>query len=66
VGTGLHHTVFQLIVAIRRAIRVVSGAAEVAGRWCTAYDYADPGTSEMAGTTRLPAKIWSMPGSRTR
>jgi hypothetical protein len=41
-------TVTQLIAAIRRVIRVVPGAPEVAGAWCTAHDYADPGKPKIA------------------
>lgn len=41
-------TVTQLIAAIRRVIREVPGAPEVAGRWCTAHDYADPGKPKIA------------------
>jgi IS5 family transposase len=36
-------TVTQLIAAVRRVIREVPSASEVAGQWCTAHDYADPG-----------------------
>ena len=41
-------TVTQLIAAVRRVTREVPGAAEVAGRWCTAHDYADPGKPKIA------------------
>jgi IS5 family transposase len=41
-------TVTQLIAAIRRVIREVPGASEVAGRWCTAHDYGDPGKPKIA------------------
>jgi DDE family transposase/transposase-like protein DUF772 len=41
-------TVTQLIAAVRRVIREVPGAAEVAGRCCTAHDYADPGKPKIA------------------
>ena len=41
-------TVTQLIAAVRRVIREVPGAAEVAGRWCTAHDYGDPGKPKIA------------------
>ena len=41
-------TVTQLIAAVRRVIREVPGAAEVAGRWCTAHDYRDPGKPKIA------------------
>ena len=41
-------TVTQLIAAVRRVIREVAGAAEVAGRWCTAHDYGDPGKPKIA------------------
>jgi len=41
-------TVTQLIAGVRRVIREVSGAAGVAGRWCTAHDYADPGKPKIA------------------
>jgi hypothetical protein len=40
--------VTQLIAAIRRVIREVPGAPEVACRWCTAHDYADPGKPKIA------------------
>ena len=41
-------TVTQLIAAVRRVIREVPSAAEVAGVWCTAHDYADPGKPKIA------------------
>jgi Transposase domain (DUF772) len=41
-------TVTQLIAAVRRVIREVPGAAEVAGTWCTAHDYGDPGKPKIA------------------
>src|SRR5262249_33005346 len=41
-------TVTQLIAAVRRVIREVPGAPEVAARWCTAHDYADPGKPKIA------------------
>jgi hypothetical protein len=41
-------TVTQLIASVRRVIREVPGAPEVAGRWCTAHDYADPGKPKIA------------------
>jgi IS5 family transposase len=41
-------TVTQLIAAVRRVIREVPGAPEVAGRWCTAHNYADPGKPKIA------------------
>jgi hypothetical protein len=41
-------TVTQLIAAVRRVIREVPGAPEVAGRWCTAHDYRDPGKPKIA------------------
>jgi hypothetical protein len=41
-------TVTQLIAAVRRVIREVPGAAEVAAQWCTAHDYADPGKPKIA------------------
>jgi IS5 family transposase len=41
-------TVTQLVAAVRRVIREVPGAGEVAGRWCTAHDYADPGKPKIA------------------
>jgi hypothetical protein len=41
-------TVTQLIAAVRRVIREVPGAPEVAGRWCTAHDYAGPGKPKIA------------------
>jgi hypothetical protein len=59
-------TVTQLIAAVRRVIREVPGAPEVAGRWCTAHDYADPGKPKMPGTTRRPGPLWWMPWSPTR
>jgi hypothetical protein len=41
-------TVTQLIAAVRRVIREVPGAGEVAGQWCTAHDYGDPGKPKIA------------------
>src|SRR5712692_10104684 len=41
-------TVTQLIAAVRRVIREVPGAPEVAGTWCTAHDYGDPGKPKIA------------------
>jgi hypothetical protein len=41
-------TVTQLVSAIRRVIREVPGAGEVADRWCTAHDYADAGKPRIA------------------
>jgi IS5 family transposase len=41
-------TVTQLIAAVRRVIREVPGAPEVAGRWCTGHDYASPGKPKIA------------------
>jgi hypothetical protein len=41
-------TVTQLIAAVRRVIREVPGASEVAGRWCTAHNYRDPGKPKIA------------------
>lgn len=41
-------TVTQLIAAIRRTIRHVPGAAQVAARCCTAHDYGDPGKPRIA------------------
>jgi Transposase domain (DUF772) len=41
-------TVTQLIAAVRRVIREVPGAGAVAGRWCTAHDYRDPGKPRIA------------------
>src|SRR5215472_14527027 len=41
-------TVTQLIAAVRRVIREVPAAPEVAGVWCTAHDYADPGKPKIA------------------
>jgi hypothetical protein len=36
-------TITQLIAAIRKAARLVPGAAELTGRVCTAHDYSRPG-----------------------
>lgn len=41
-------TVTQLIAAVRRVIREVPGAAEVAATACTAHDYGDPGKPKIA------------------
>jgi hypothetical protein len=41
-------TVTQLIAAVRRVIREVPGAPEVAAAWCTAHDYGDPGKPKIA------------------
>jgi IS5 family transposase len=41
-------TVTQLIAAIRRVIREVPGAAEVAAAQCTGHDYGDPGKPKIA------------------
>jgi hypothetical protein len=41
-------TVTQLISAVRRVIREVPGAAKVAGQWCAAHDYRDPGKPKIA------------------
>jgi Transposase DDE domain/Transposase domain (DUF772) len=41
-------TVTQLIAAVRRVIRQVPGAPEVAAAWCTGHDYADPGKPKIA------------------
>jgi Transposase DDE domain/Transposase domain (DUF772) len=41
-------TVTQLIAAIRRVIREVPGAAEVAAAQCAACDYGDPGKPKIA------------------
>ena len=41
-------TITQLIAAIRRVIREVPGAAEVAAAQCTAHDYGDPGKPKIA------------------
>jgi IS5 family transposase len=41
-------TVTQLIAAVRRVIREVPGAPEVAAQCCTAHDYADPGKPKIA------------------
>jgi len=41
-------TVTQLIAAVRRVIREVPGAAEVAATQCTAHDYGDPGKPKIA------------------
>ena len=41
-------TVTQLIAAVRRVIREVPGAAELAAAQCTAHDYGDPGKPKIA------------------
>jgi len=41
-------TVTQLIAAVRRVIREVPGAAEVAAARCTGHDYRDPGKPKIA------------------
>ena len=41
-------TVTQLIAAVRRVIREVPGAAEVAVAQCTGHDYGDPGKPKIA------------------
>jgi IS5 family transposase len=41
-------TVTQLIAAVRRVIREVPGAAQVAAARCTAHDYGDPGKPKIA------------------
>ncbi len=41
-------TVTQLVAAIRRVIREVPGARQVAERHCRAHDYADPGKPRIA------------------
>jgi hypothetical protein len=41
-------TVTQLIAAVRRVIREVPGAPEVAAAWCIGHDYADPGKPKIA------------------
>jgi hypothetical protein len=41
-------TVTQLIAAIRRVIREVPGASEVAAAQCTAHDYGNPGKPRIA------------------
>jgi IS5 family transposase len=41
-------TVTQLIAAVRRVIRDVPGAAEVAAAQCTGHDYGDPGKPKIA------------------
>jgi IS5 family transposase len=41
-------TITQLIAAVRRVIREVPGAAEVAAARCTAHDYGDPGKPKIA------------------
>ncbi len=41
-------TVTQLIAAVRRVIREVPGASQVARRWCTGHDYTDPGKPRIA------------------
>ncbi|MEN8650304.1 IS1182 family transposase [Streptomyces sp. 21So2-11] len=41
-------TVTQIVSAIRRVIREVPGAVTVAGQWCTAHDYTDPGKPKIA------------------
>jgi transposase len=50
-------TVIQLIAAIRRVRREVSGAAEVIAVHCTAHDYDDPGK---------PSIAWDDPDARDR
>ncbi len=45
-------TVTQLVAAIRRVIREVPGADEVAARRCTAHDYTDPGKPRIAWNDR--------------
>jgi IS5 family transposase len=50
-------TVIQLIAAIRRVRREVSGAAEVIAAHCSAHDYDDPGK---------PAIAWDDPEARDR
>jgi hypothetical protein len=41
-------TVTQLIAAVRRVIREVPGASEIAAARCPAHDYADPGKPRIA------------------
>jgi hypothetical protein len=41
-------TVTQLIAAVRRVIREVPGAAELAAAQCTGHDYGDPGKPKIA------------------
>jgi hypothetical protein len=41
-------TVIQLVAAIRRVIRQVPGAAQVAAVQCTGHDYGDPGKPRIA------------------
>ncbi|KWX00022.1 transposase [Carbonactinospora thermoautotrophica] len=41
-------TVTQLVAAIRRVIRDVPGAEQIAAQWCTAHDYTDPGKPRIA------------------
>jgi IS5 family transposase len=45
-------TVTQLIAAVRRVIREVPGAAEVAAAACTGHDYGDPGKPKIAWDDR--------------
>src|ERR1700728_2057354 len=45
-------TVTQLIAAVRRVIREVPGAAEVAAARCTGHDYGDPGKPKIAWDDR--------------
>ncbi|MEV0196153.1 transposase [Nonomuraea sp. NPDC050691] len=47
-GVATQDTVTQLIAAIRRVIRHVPGAVQIAAEDCTAHDYADPGKPRIA------------------
>jgi Transposase domain (DUF772) len=59
-------TVTQLIAAVRRVIREVPGAAEVAGRRCTAHDYADPGKPKIARDDEAARAALAVPWSPMR
>ncbi|MRH93427.1 IS1182 family transposase [Nocardia sp. SYP-A9097] len=47
-AVATHDTVTQIVAAIRRVIREVPDADEVAAAWCTAHDYTDPGKPKIA------------------
>ena len=47
-------TVTQLLAAIRRVAREVSGAAEMVAARCTAHDYGQPGKPAIGWTTPGP------------